>query len=77
VRIELTSLVEEVMRRRPETIRTFLDHRMRCVGCPVARFHSIAEACREHGVNPGLFMATLRTLISASREHDSTRGPRG
>jgi hybrid cluster-associated redox disulfide protein len=26
----------------------FLDFRMRCVGCPIATFHSVDEACDEH-----------------------------
>lgn len=40
--------VDEVMRRWPSTIRVFLDFRMRCVGCPIAAFHSVDEACEEH-----------------------------
>src|SRR5215469_10082197 len=45
---ELT--VDEVMRRWPPTIRAFLDFSMHCVGCPIAPFHTVEEACREHGV---------------------------
>jgi hybrid cluster-associated redox disulfide protein len=53
-------LVDDVMRRRPETIRVFLDHRMRCIGCPVAGFHTVADACREHGTPIGAFLDALR-----------------
>jgi len=52
-------LVDEVMRRWPETIRVFLDFRMSCVGCPIARFHDIDDACREHGTDRQSFLAAL------------------
>ncbi len=44
-------IVDEVMRRWQSTIRVFLDFRMRCVGCPIATFHSVDEACEEQDVD--------------------------
>ncbi|HEX6959995.1 MAG TPA: DUF1858 domain-containing protein [Ferrovibrio sp.] len=64
--------VEEVMRRWPGTIRVFLDFRLRCVGCPIACFHSIADACREHQVDQEAFLAALRRSISPA---DPRTGP--
>jgi hybrid cluster-associated redox disulfide protein len=52
-------LVDDVMGQRPETIRIFLAFKMRCVGCPIACFHNVADACREHGVDPDSFLAAL------------------
>jgi hybrid cluster-associated redox disulfide protein len=57
-------LVDDVMSRWPATIRVFLDFRMSCVGCPIASFHSVDEACREHGVECDDFMAALRNAIA-------------
>ena len=51
--------VDDVMRRWPSTIRVFLDFRMRCVGCPIAAFHSIDEACEEHGVDAAVFLPRI------------------
>jgi hybrid cluster-associated redox disulfide protein len=51
--------VEDVMRRWPPTIRVFLDFGMRCVGCPIAAFHSLDEACAEHDVDVGVFLPRL------------------
>jgi len=56
--------VNEVMRRWPPTIRVFLDFRMRCVGCPIAAFHSIDEACEEHDVDVEAF---LPKILEASK----------
>ena len=51
MRIDFDDIVGEVMTARPATIRVFLDFRMGCVGCPIASFHSVDDACKEHGVD--------------------------
>ena len=56
-------LVDEVMARWPATIRVFLDHRMKCVGCPIASFHSVDDASREHELNPAAFLLALRGAV--------------
>lgn len=52
-------LVEDVMGRWPATIRVFLDFKLGCVGCPIAGFHDIDDACREHGINRDAFLTAL------------------
>lgn len=52
-------LVDDVMRGRPETIRVFLQFGMGCVGCPIASFHTLDDACREHGVDHGDLLEAL------------------
>jgi hybrid cluster-associated redox disulfide protein len=58
--------VDEVMRRWPPAIRVFLDFKMGCVGCPIGSFHSVADACREHGVKLEEFLARLNQTIAAT-----------
>ena len=58
--IEFNDLVDNVMRGAPETIRVFLQFKMGCVGCPIATFHSVDEASREHKIDGGAFLAALR-----------------
>ena len=60
--IDLSTTVDEVMRRWPATIRIFLNRRMNCPGCPIACFHSVADACHEHHVDAEAFLRELRTL---------------
>lgn len=36
----------------PAAARVFLDRRMACVGCPFARFETVAEVAAVYGVNP-------------------------
>jgi len=66
MRIERDTLVDDVMRRHPAAIRAFLDHKMACVGCPIASFHTIEDACREHGVEVIGFLAALHAAIDAA-----------
>jgi len=62
--IEFNDLVDDVMRSAPETIRVFLQFRMGCVGCPIACFHTVDDACREHGVDRDEFMSALRSVVA-------------
>jgi hybrid cluster-associated redox disulfide protein len=61
--IGFDDIVGEVMTARPETIRVFLDFRMGCVGCPISGFHTVDDACREHGVDCDDFLAALRAAV--------------
>ena len=61
--IDTHLLVGDVMTRWPVTIRVFLDFRLGCVGCPIASFHSVDDACREHGIDQASFVAALRGAV--------------
>ena len=62
--IGFDDLVDDVMTGVPETIRVFLEFKMRCVGCPIACFHTVDDACREHGVDRDRFLNALRTVVA-------------
>lgn len=61
--IGFDDLVDNVMRDAPETIGVFLKFRMGCVGCPIGSFHTVDDACREHGVERGAFLYALRSAV--------------
>lgn len=58
-------MLDRYFERYPATVAVFLRHRMLCVGCPIAPFHTIDDACAEHGVDPGEFRRALRAAIAA------------
>ena len=70
--IEGSDLVDDVMSTYPETIRVFIRHKMHCVGCPIACFHTVDDACREHGADRQSFIADL----SAAAELNSSGAAR-
>jgi hybrid cluster-associated redox disulfide protein len=63
--IGFDDIVGEVMTAPPATIRVFLDFRMGCVGCPISSFHTVDDACKEHGVDRDEFLAALRAAADA------------
>ena len=44
----------------PETMVAFLERGMLCVGCPIAPFHTVADACREYELDEEDFRRDLR-----------------
>ena len=62
--IGFDDIVGEVMTTRPATIRVFLTFRMGCVGCPISAFHTVDDACKEHGVDRDKFLAALRAAAT-------------
>ncbi|TPM18172.1 DUF1858 domain-containing protein [Mesorhizobium sp. B2-3-5] len=66
--------VDEMMRRWPASISVILKHGMLCTGCPIAPFHSIAEACRDHRVMEQDFLADLHAhLAMMAIDHSGAR----
>jgi hybrid cluster-associated redox disulfide protein len=60
--IRSDNTVDEIMTAFPATIRVFLQFRMGCVGCPIACFHTVDDACFEHGIDRQAFMNALRAV---------------
>jgi hybrid cluster-associated redox disulfide protein len=61
---ELT--IAKLLKHGPGAMPVFLRHRMLCVGCPVTPFHTITDACREHGVDEAAFRAELAACFKGS-----------
>jgi len=60
------TLVAELLQDYPACLRVFLDHKMLCVGCHVAPFHTIDDACMEHGVEEAGFLEELARIVAHS-----------
>jgi hybrid cluster-associated redox disulfide protein len=58
--------MDEIMRRWPGTIGTVLQFHMLCTGCPIASFHTVTEACREHAVDEDRFRSALQDAMDAT-----------
>ena len=57
--------MDEIMRKWPDTIGVLIKHGMLCVGCPIALFHTVTEACEEHDVDEEIFLGELAAAIPA------------
>ena len=49
MKITADMLVGKVLDEHPQLAQYFLDIGMHCLGCPMSRGESIAEACSAHG----------------------------
>ncbi|TPL94500.1 DUF1858 domain-containing protein [Mesorhizobium sp. B2-3-11] len=58
--------MDRLMHGSPAAIRVVLQHGMLCVGCPIAPFHTISDAAREHNLDEELLSRDLRTAIESS-----------
>ncbi len=64
-----------IMGRWPETIAVFLQYRFVCVGCVIAPYHSLKEACAEHGADIDEVYAALVHAIWQSADLREKSGP--
>lgn len=55
--------LSELMTHWPSTVSVFLRHGMLCVGCLIAPFHTITDACDEYHLDEDAFIAELRHAI--------------
>ncbi|HET8524121.1 MAG TPA: DUF1858 domain-containing protein [Thermomicrobiales bacterium] len=52
-------IVDDLIDKLPATARTFVEHRMQCVGCPMARFETVAEVCQIYRLPLDAFLVDL------------------
>jgi len=64
MRIDQNMSMDNVMKRLPASIAVLIRHGMLCVGCHIAPFHSIAEACRDHRIDEADFLKGLERAVA-------------
>ncbi|TPJ27254.1 DUF1858 domain-containing protein [Mesorhizobium sp. B2-7-2] len=57
--------MDGIMRATPATIRVVLQYGMLCVGCPIAAFHTVSEAAREHDLDEDQLRRDLEAAIKS------------
>jgi len=65
-KLNADATMDGIMREAPATIRVVLQHGMLCVGCPIASFHTVFDAAREHDLDED----QLRHYLEAAIESD-------
>jgi hybrid cluster-associated redox disulfide protein len=64
-------LVSDVMDKWPQTTQVFVRLRMACPGCPVARFHTLAEVAAEYQMDPAILLKELQDCVDSPPSDDS------
>jgi hybrid cluster-associated redox disulfide protein len=65
--------VNTLLEYYPETARIFVRRRMHCVGCTIASFESLAEACRIYQQPLDEMLAELRATARGDSHHPLAR----
>lgn len=60
-------LIDDLIDRVPAVIATFVEHRMQCVGCPMARFETVAEVCEIYQLPLVTFLDDLASRTDKGR----------
>ena len=65
-----STTLAEVLLKRPLAARILVNHHMHCVGCAIAPFETLAEACEIYGVSLRGLLAGLNaeTMEDAGAE---------
>lgn len=58
--------VGQVLRSYPQTVQTFLELGMHCLGCPSSTMESIEGAALTHGKKPDELVEKLNKAIAAN-----------
>ncbi|MEO5323035.1 DUF1858 domain-containing protein [Mesorhizobium sp. CC13] len=58
-RFDYDMTMDTIMRRWPGSIRVILGHGLLCVGCPIASFHTVMDAAREHSLDEDMLVDDL------------------
>jgi hybrid cluster-associated redox disulfide protein len=53
--------IATVLVKRPLAARVLMNRRMHCMGCPIAPFESLAEACEAYGIDVEHLLQELET----------------
>lgn len=61
----------EVLRKYPQTVKTFFSFGMHCFGCAIAENETIEQGALAHGVSPDELVQELNKVVSGeAKEKD-------
>jgi hybrid cluster-associated redox disulfide protein len=64
-------MVSALLTRHPRTARVLLNHGMQYVGCAIARFETLAQACAIYGIAAERLLSDLEAATKTER-NDNT-----
>lgn len=63
-KVNKTMTFNEVLDMGPEVVQVFVKYNMGCVGCAAAKFESIEQGAKAHGVNLDDLLRDLNAALS-------------
>ncbi|MGA9347267.1 MAG: DUF1858 domain-containing protein [Anaerolineae bacterium] len=56
--------INEVVTKYPQTIKVFFHYGMKCTGCYISGFHSIAESAKQYDIELEPLLSDLNEVIA-------------
>lgn len=61
------TLIFDVINKYPETFDIFIEHNIGCIGCMAAKYETIEEGIKMHGIDVEKFINLLNEKINSKR----------
>ena len=68
MQITKDTVIDEVLKAHPESIRIFMKYNLGCIGCMGAAGESIEMGARMHGIDPEPLVKELNELFGGKTE---------
>lgn len=65
-----STTIAELLAGHPVAARVLVDRRMHCVGCELAPFETLGDACAVYGIAVDELVADIQRAIAAGRDND-------
>ncbi len=75
VRVTTETTIEALLAALPAAAPVFVARRMHCVGCEIAAFDTVADACHQYGQPITVVLQELRRAARQPGHHEE--GPNG
>lgn len=60
--------ITEVVSKYPDSIPVFMEHGMGCLGCAAARYESIEQGAKAHGIDADKLVEALNKALDKTAE---------
>jgi hybrid cluster-associated redox disulfide protein len=67
----------EVLKKHPETVKTFFEHGMHCFGCHLSVTETIEQGAMAHGVDVNKLVEELNKTASSSSDESGETSSEG
>ena len=74
VKIEINTIIGDVLDIAPQAAPLFFAIGMHCLGCPSSRGETVEEACMVHGIECEPFLAQLNHFLEAYEADQQNKG---
>ena len=62
------AILDTLLDTYPHIAEVIVAHAMVCVGCPISRFHTLAEIAAAYGLDVDMFIQELRQHVDSNQK---------